>query len=74
MYKNVARFDYIVEEKSYHIMCDNDAPIDHLDAVLIQCQKDIKEIKERLIKEQEEKQSSKITEVETNLPEVENVG
>lgn len=39
MLKNIARLEFIVMDRVYHFVCDNDSPIEHIKEALFQCQK-----------------------------------
>ncbi len=67
MLKNILRFEYKINEKIYHFMCDNDSPIEHLKEVLFQFQKYVGQIEDQIKTQQAQVQSeqSSVTQEET---------
>jgi hypothetical protein len=46
MLKNIARLECMIGEKVYHLMCDNDSPLDQVKEALFQFQKYIGQIED----------------------------
>ncbi len=51
MLKTIARLEFVVMDRIYHFVCDNDSPIDHIKEALFQCQKYVGALEDQ-IKEQ----------------------
>jgi len=58
MLKNIVRLEFMVMDKVYHFICDNDSPIEHIKEALFQCQKYIGAVEDN-IKAQMELQKAK---------------
>ena len=39
MLKNIVKIEFIINERPYLFICDNDSPLEHIKEALFQCQK-----------------------------------
>lgn len=63
MFKNVAKFEFVVAERVYHFFCDQDSPIDHVKDAIFQLQKAIFLIEQKAKEDQEKaKEAAEATE------------
>ena len=62
MLKNISRLECIVNEKIYHLSCDNDSPLEHVKEALFQFQKYVGHIEDKIKQAQSEAEASKIKE------------
>jgi hypothetical protein len=59
MLKNISKLEFQISDKSYHFLCDQDSPIDHVKEALFQFSKFIGQFEDGIKKaklESEEKQ------------------
>jgi len=48
MLKNLVKLEFVVAEKLYHFLCDNDSPLEHIKEALFQCQHYIAKVEENV--------------------------
>lgn len=48
MLKNIVKIEFLINDKIYQFLCDNDAPLEHVKEALFQCQKYIGQIEDNL--------------------------
>lgn len=48
MLKDIVRLEFIVADKIYHFVCDNDSPLSHIKEALFQCQKYIGQVEDNV--------------------------
>jgi hypothetical protein len=48
MLKNTISLYFMIAEKAYHFICDNDSPLEHVKEALFQCQKYIGQIEDQV--------------------------
>lgn len=56
MLKNIAKLEVIIENKIYHLLCDNDSPTHHIKEALFQFGKYIGQVEDAVKKMQEDEQ------------------
>ncbi len=68
MLKNIVRLEFVVADKVYHFLCDNDSPLDHIKEVLFQCGKYIGQMEDNVKAQLAEKEKENV-DPEINLEE-----
>ncbi len=48
MLKNIVKLEFMVADRIYHFLCDNDSPLEHIKEALFQCQKLIGQIEDNI--------------------------
>jgi hypothetical protein len=46
MLKNIVKLEFMIADKVYHFLCDNDSPIEHLKEAIFQMQRYIGQIED----------------------------
>lgn len=49
MLKNIIKIEFLIEEKLYQFMCDNDCKIEHVKEALFQCQKYVGHLEDNIL-------------------------
>lgn len=67
MLKNIVKLEYVIQDKAYQFLCDNDAPIEHIKEALFQCQTYIGQVEQNVKAQlaQKETEENKIEELIT---------
>ena len=70
MLKNIVKIEFVINDKIYHFVCDNDAPLEHVKEALFQCQAYVAKIEEQIKAQTEElarkkEEENKVEEIPT---------
>ncbi len=57
MLKNIVKLEFIVADKIYHFLCDNDSPIEHIKEAIFQMQKYIGQVEDNIKAQLAEKEA-----------------
>lgn len=58
MLKNIVRLEFIVNDKVYHFVCDNDSPLHDIKEALFQCQKYVGALEDNIKAQMEAKKAA----------------
>jgi len=62
MMKNIVRLEYVVADKAYHLLCDNDSPLVHLKEALFEFLKHVGRIEDQIQSQQAHAEAQKAAE------------
>lgn len=69
MLKNTISLYFMIADKAYHFICDNDSPLEHVKEALFQCQKYIGQVEDQVRAAQQPDQTA----ADENHPKVEEI-
>jgi hypothetical protein len=69
MLKNISQLECKINDKLYHLTCDNDSPLEHVKESLFQFQKYVGHIEDQIKAQQAQAQSEQSAEIKEEIKE-----